>query len=58
MSKILLNASEASDLLGISVSTLYRLTSQGLLNRRRISCNRVGWLHSDLLRFAEALPSA
>ena len=48
-----LNAHQASDMLGISKATLYRLTAQGHLKKVRISSRRVGWLSQDLETFIE-----
>jgi predicted DNA-binding transcriptional regulator AlpA len=45
------NIEEASSLLGISKSTLHRLTSARQLQKIQISDRRVGWSHSELIRF-------
>lgn len=55
MSKILLSTKEASEVLGVSTSTLYRLAVAGKLRRRKITSKRTAWLYSDLLSFAESL---
>ena len=53
MQPILLTADEASKALGISRSTLYRLTNQGKLTKKAISDRRVGWLREELVAFAK-----
>lgn len=58
MDKILLTAEEASKLLGISTSTLQRLSKQNKLRKRRISDRRVVWLKSELIEFAQSLPTS
>lgn len=55
MQPILLTADEASKALGISRSTLYRLTNQGKLNKKAISARRVGWLREEIIAFARDL---
>ena len=52
MEQHVLNAKEAAYFLGISRSTLYRLTSKKKLSKISISNNRVGWIKSELIRFA------
>ena len=52
MERYVLTAKEAAYFLGISKSTLYRLTSQKRLSKISLSSNRVGWKRSELLRFA------
>jgi len=47
MTKIL-NCKQACDVLGISRTTLYRLTRQGALSKIRVSEGRVGWLAVEL----------
>ena len=49
MTKIL-NCKQACDALGVSRTTLYRLTRQGVLSKIQISERRVGWLADDLDR--------
>ena len=51
MERYVLTAREAAYFLGISQSTLYRLTSQKKLRKTSISNNRVGWTKSELMRF-------
>lgn len=58
MDKILLTAEEASKLLGISTSTLQRLSKQNILRKRKISDRRVVWLKSELIEFAQSLPTS
>ena len=47
MTKIL-NFKQACDALGVSRTTLYRLTRKGVLSKIQISEGRVGWLADDL----------
>ena len=47
MTKIL-NCKQACDPLGVSRTTLYRLTRKGVLSKIQISEGRVGWLADDL----------
>ena len=47
MTKIL-NCKQAFDALGVSRTTLYRLTRKGVLSKIQISEGRVGWLADDL----------
>ena len=49
--KLLLNADEASYVLGISKSTLLRLTQAKKLTKISISNRRVAWPKSELLKF-------
>lgn len=56
MNKLLLSAHEASELLGISKSSLHRLTDAGKLQSKKITSRRVGWLYTDLVKFCENLP--
>ena len=51
MEKLLLNADEASYVLGISKSTLFRLTKAKKITRLQLSDGRVAWAKSELLRF-------
>jgi predicted DNA-binding transcriptional regulator AlpA len=51
LNKLVYNIEEASSLLGISKSTLHRLTSARQLQKIQISDRRVGWSHSELIRF-------
>lgn len=51
MEKLLLNADEASYVLGISKSTLLRLTKAKKITRLQLSGGRVAWAKSELLRF-------
>ena len=54
MKRLVYNSQEASQLLGISQSTLLRLTAANKLRKINISNRRVGWAHSELLRYVEA----
>ena len=47
MTKIL-NYKQACDALGVSRTTLYRLTRKGVLSKIQILEGRVGWLADDL----------
>ena len=47
MTKIL-NCKQACDALGVSRTTLYRLTRKCVLSKIQISEGRVGWLANDL----------
>lgn len=49
--KLLLNADEASYALGISKSTLFRLTQAKQLTKVKISDRRVAWPKSKLIEF-------
>ena len=49
--KLLLNADEASYALGISKSTLFRLTQAKQLTKVNISDRRVTWPKSKLIEF-------
>jgi len=51
MNQLVYNAEDASTLLGISKSTLFRLTELKKLKKIRISKRRIGWAHSELIRF-------
>ena len=51
MNQLVYNAKDASTLLGISKSTLFRLTELKKLRKIRISKRRIGWTHSELIRF-------
>ena len=51
MEKLLLNADEASYVLGISKSTLFRLTKAQKISRLRLSDGRVAWAKSEILKF-------
>ena len=51
MEKLLLNADEASYVLGISKSTLFRLTKAKKITRLQLSDGRVAWAKSELLKF-------
>ena len=53
MDKLLLNADEASYVLGISKSTLLRLTKVKKIAKVQVSARRVAWAKSDLLKFVE-----
>lgn len=47
MAKIL-NCKQTCDVLGVSRTTLYRLTRQGVLSKIQISDGRFGWLADEL----------
>jgi len=51
MEKLLLNAAETSHVLGISKSTLFRLTRANKINKINISQKRVAWSKEDILKF-------
>jgi len=51
MDKLLLNADEASHVLGISKSTLLRLTKVKKIAKNADEARRVAWAKSDLLKF-------
>ena len=51
MEKLLLNADEASYILGISKSTLLRLTKAKKITRLQLSDGRVAWAKSEILKF-------
>ena len=51
MEKLLLNADEASYVLGISKSTLLRLTKAKKISRLQLSDGRVAWEKSEILKF-------
>ena len=51
MEKLLLNADEASYVLGISKSTLLRLTKAKKISGLRLSDGRVAWEKSEILKF-------
>ena len=51
MERLIYNSREASQLLGISRSTLLRITKVNALRKVNISSRRVGWKHSELLRY-------
>ena len=57
MERLIYNSHEASQLLGISRSTLLRLTAANKLRKISISSRRVGWAHSELLRYISAANS-
>jgi len=54
MERLIYNSREASQLLGISRSTLLRLTKAKALSKVNLSSRRVGWAHSELLRYITA----
>ena len=48
---------ELSELLGVSVTTLYRMQDRGQLPpRRKVSSNVVGWLESDINEWLQQIP--
>ena len=51
MNQLIYNAEDASTLLGISKSTLFRLTEVKKLKKIKISKRRIGWTRSELIRF-------
>ena len=51
MNRLIYNAQQASYLLGVSESTLIRLTNAKRLNKIYISSRRIGWTHKELERF-------
>lgn len=51
MEKLLLNADEASYVLGISKSTLLRLTKAKKISKLQLSDGRVAWEKSEILKF-------
>jgi len=57
MEKILLNAKEACCFLGISRSTLLRLSETNKLKKVQLSKRRVAWRKQDLEIFAANLPT-
>ena len=58
MNQLIYNAEDASTLLGISKSTLFRLTELKKLRKIKISNRRVGWTHSELIRFVKGSQSS
>ena len=52
MERYVLTAREAAYFLGISRSTLYRLTLEKRLRKVSLSTKRVGWTRPELIRFA------
>ncbi len=58
MNQLVYNAKDASTLLGISKSTLFRLTELKKLRKIKISNRRVGWTHSELIRFVKESQSS
>ncbi|MBQ7608973.1 MAG: helix-turn-helix domain-containing protein [Desulfovibrionaceae bacterium] len=48
-----LRVKEAAAMLGISVSTLWRLTRQGRIQNRRLSDRCTVWLESEILNFLQ-----
>ena len=51
MEKLLLNADEASYVLGISKSTLLRLTKAKKISRLQLADGRVAWAKSEIFKF-------
>ena len=51
MKRLVYNSKETCDLLGISQSTLLRITATKKLNKIKLSDKRIGWSHEELLRF-------
>ena len=58
MNQLIYNAEDASNLLGISKSTLFRLTEVKKLKKIKISKRRIGWTHSELIRFVKESQSS
>ena len=57
MEKILFNAKEACYFLGVSKSTLFRLSDSSELKKIQVSKRRVAWRKQDLEIFVESLPT-
>lgn len=55
MEKLLLNADEASYVLGISKSTLLRMTKDKKIANVQVSARRVAWAKSEILKFIKEL---
>ena len=55
MEKLLLNADEASYVLGISKSTLLRMTKDKKIANVQVSARRVAWAKSEILKFIKDL---
>ena len=51
MEKLLLNANEASYVLGVSKSTLLRLTKENKIAKVQVSSRRVAWAKSAIIKF-------
>ena len=51
MKRLVYNCKETCELLGISKSTLLRITATKRLNKIKLSDKRIGWSHQELLRF-------
>ena len=51
MKRLVYNSKETCELLGISKSTLLRITATKKLNKIKLSDKRIGWSHEELLRF-------
>ena len=51
MKRLVYNSKETCELLGISKSTLLRITATKKLNKIKLSDKRIGWSHQELLRF-------
>ena len=58
MNQLIYNAEDASTLLGISKSTLFRLTKVKKLKKIKISKRRIGWTHRELIRFINEIQSS
>jgi predicted DNA-binding transcriptional regulator AlpA len=54
MEQLIFNIKEASAVLGISPSTLKRLTERDEIKKVRIINGRVGWTKFELERFVES----
>ena len=51
--RLVYNSKEASALLGISQSTLLRLTADKKIKKIQLSKKRVGWTHAELIHFLD-----
>jgi predicted DNA-binding transcriptional regulator AlpA len=51
MKRLVYNSKETCELLGISKSTLLRITAAKRLNKIKLSDKRIGWSHQEILRF-------
>jgi len=51
MKRLVYNCKETCELLGISKSTLLRITAAKRLNKIKLSDKRIGWSHEELIRF-------
>jgi len=57
--KVFFNAEEVRGVTGLSRTTVWRLETQGdFPSRRQITAKRVGWLVSEVEKWAESRPLA